>query len=280
MYLKKGTHSVPFEVLLSNALSESIECGLGRVRYKLLCRVNVKPWSTLFGSYLKAYCPVVLVRLPPTDTPRCITQTHVLADDQLNIVIDSAHITPGSNLSLSVLFSKPGFSIDQLVVKLIERQKFRAPSKHTTRILHHEITLTSSDPHIVDRDEIRAVYVIPDKQTLQIHPSTANRNIRVRHWIQVSLRLLLPGQTSTPKEILMDAPITVLESPIDDYITLPVYEQTEQTDTTYYTPEIEFSVVAPASCSSSSWLKRIQKRYLSKEDAAPPKYSAISDSFV
>ncbi|KAF7722034.1 hypothetical protein EC973_003756 [Apophysomyces ossiformis] len=269
IYLKKGSHSIPFEILLSNALSESIECGLGTVRYKLRCRVHLKPWS-IFGAYLKADCPVVLVRLPSADTPRCITQTHLLDDDQLDIVIDSAHIAPGIPLSLSIRFSRPGFSIDQLIVKLIERQKFHAPSKHTTRILHHEITLDSPDPPaIVDKEEIRAVYAIPDKQTLLVHPSTTNRNIRVRHWIQVSLQLLLPENAK--REILLDAPITVLENSIDDYMTLPVYQQIDNAHTNFAQ-----DTTRPALRMPSFWLKRFQQRYLSKHDRAPPKYNMAS----
>ncbi|KAI8342402.1 hypothetical protein BC941DRAFT_139667 [Chlamydoabsidia padenii] len=253
MLLKKGSHAFPFEILLSNALSESIECGLGHVRYKLICQVNTQPphWRTssplrlppLINSSLQAKQSVILVRLPPVDTPRCITQTHhVTPHDQLNMVVESAHLTPGALLPVSLFFSRPESiqSLDSLSVKLIERQKFRAPSKQTTRILHHEITLQQSskqdkqqqqqqdeednkdDSWVVDKNETRFVYLVPDSRSLQVHPTTTNRIIRVRHWIQVALTLtLVNGDT---KDIWMDTPISVLLSSLDDYHTLPVYQ--------------------------------------------------------
>ncbi|KAI9247154.1 hypothetical protein BDA99DRAFT_576385 [Phascolomyces articulosus] len=243
--LKKGVHAFPFEILLSNALSESVECGLGHVRYKLLCQVHIKPAWSPFGSQLKQQRPVVLVRLPHQDSlPRCISQTHTLqpsnndsnttTNEELHVLVESAHITPGTPLALCFSFSRPPLTIDHVSVKLIERQKFRARAKRTTRILHHEITLLPSDPPDVFQqqlehfpsslsDELRCVFAVPDKETLQVHPSTSNPNIRVRHWIQITLRFIL--QDGTPKEILMDAPISVLLNSIDDYITLPAYDQ-------------------------------------------------------
>ncbi|CAO3593256.1 unnamed protein product [Absidia cylindrospora] len=235
MHLKKGAHAFPFEILLSNALSESIECGLGHVRYKVICQVHTRSdWRAssllLFNTTkLQAKQSVMLVRLPPHDTPRCITQTHnVTPHDQLNMVVESAHLTPGALLPVSLHFSNPDaiLSLDSLTVKLIERQKFRAPSKQTTRILHHEITLQQQNQQSAtdqgDPSETRFVYWIPDSQSLQVHPTTTNRIIRVRHWIQVALTLTLTnGET---KDLWMDTPISVLLSPLDDYHTLPVYQ--------------------------------------------------------
>ncbi|ORZ09541.1 hypothetical protein BCR42DRAFT_423621 [Absidia repens] len=240
MYLKKGAHAFPFEILLSNALSESIECGLGHVRYNLICEVHSQSsWHASLlpiNTPLKAKQSVILVRLPSQDTPRCITQTHhVTPHDQLNMVVETAHLTPGAQLPVSLHFSRPESiqSLDSMTVKLIERQKFRAPSKQTTRILHHEITLQQqqhsesvscgdNDSDDASDDDTRFVFLVPDSSSLQVHPTTTNRIIRVRHWIQVALTLTLTnGET---KDIWMDTPITVLLSSLDDYHTLPVYQ--------------------------------------------------------
>ncbi|CAO3652280.1 unnamed protein product [Cunninghamella echinulata] len=242
MYLKKGTHVFPFEILLSNSLSESIECGLGHVRYKIICQVNTststwKPFSSTKG--FKAKQNVILVRLPSQDSPRCITQTHHINEqEQLNIVLETAHLTPGHLLPFTLHFSNPDHiqSIHQMTVKLIERQKFRAPSRQTTRILHHEITLQQQQQQqqqqqnnedeqsswIIDQNDIRFNYMIPDSQSLQVHPSTTNRMIRVRHWIQLSFTVLL--KNGEQKEIWMDTPIHVLLASLDDYLTLPAYQ--------------------------------------------------------
>ncbi|KAI9492496.1 hypothetical protein BDB00DRAFT_828481 [Zychaea mexicana] len=307
--LKKGVHAFPFEILLSNALSESVECGLGHVRYKLLCQVHIKPAWSPFGSQLKAQRAVVLVRLPQQDSvPRCISQTHTLKthsrsntsdssnnsssrcndicssstnysnsnnsnnNEELHVLVESAHITPGTPLALCFSFSHAPSTINDLSVKLIERQKFRARAKRTTRILHHEITLAPSDPDLLKHQlrhankttELRCVFAVPDKETLQVHPSTSNPNIRVRHWIQITLRFTL--QDGTPKEILMDAPISVLMDCIDDYITLPVYHQHAPP-----TPQpSERDLSAAASTSSSSLLPSPQSQQQPVASASAP----------
>ncbi|KAI9305482.1 hypothetical protein BJ944DRAFT_67185 [Cunninghamella echinulata] len=246
MYLKKGTHVFPFEILLSNSLSESIECGLGHVRYKIICQVNTstptwKPFSTCKG--FKAKQNVILVRLPSQDSPRCITQTHHINEqDQLNIVLETAHLTPGHLLPFTLHFSNPDHiqSIHQMTVKLIERQKFRAPSRQTTRILHHEITLQqdSEDEQsswTIDQNDVRFNYMIPDSRSLQVHPSTTNRMIRVRHWIQLSFTILL--KNGDQKEIWMDTPIHVLLASLDDYLTLPAYQPLPSSSTSSTTSQ-------------------------------------------
>jgi hypothetical protein len=223
MHLKKGSHTFPFEILLSNALSESIECGLGHVRYKLICQIHRQSHFKITKWKVKQ--SVILIRLPSQDTPRCITQTHhVTPYDQLHMVVETAHLTPGSRLPISLYFSNSDsvLSLDEITVKLIERQKFRSPSKQSTRILHHEINLHQQQQQQQGNDdwhETRFIYLVPD--SLHIHPTTANRIIRVRHWVQVALTLTLTnGET---KELWMDTPISVLLSPLDDYHTLPVY---------------------------------------------------------
>ncbi|ORY98488.1 hypothetical protein BCR43DRAFT_487611 [Syncephalastrum racemosum] len=290
--LKKGIHAFPFEILLSNALSESVECGLGHVRYKLHCQVHIKPSWSLFTSCLRAQQPVVLVRLPQDAGPRCINQTHRLTDtDDLHILVETAHITPGTPLALSFAFSRPPAAIHHLCVKLIERQKFRARSKRTTRILHHEITLTTSTSladHPPGHNELRCVFAIPDKHTLQVHPSTYNPNIRVRHWIQILLRFTL--HDGTPKEVLMDAPVSVLMETIEGYTTLPAYpppSDESPASSSYATPlspsttppaadvptaaaVLKDSAITPTPSTSSSWLNKLNPRRSWRPDVKPP----------
>jgi hypothetical protein len=224
VFLKKGTHAFPFEILLSNALSESIECGLGSVRYKLLCRVHVQPRFLLIKSLLQTQRPIVLIRLPTLENQQqCITQTHVINDSggQLNLAIEKSYLVPGIQLPISFYFNQP-CTVEQITVKLVERQKYRASSKQSTRILHHEIVLSPlrcPDQHL---DEIRTVYVVPDKHTLKVRASTSHYNIRVRHWIQIYLKLIL--RDGTTKDLQMDAPISVLLESVDQYLALPVYD--------------------------------------------------------
>lgn len=241
LLLKKGTHAFPFEILLSNALSESIECGLGHIRYKLLCQVHVKPRFLLIKSILRSQKPIVLIRLPSQENnQQCITQTHVIngSGGQLTLNIERGQLIPGIFLPITFTFNQKCavHAIDQLSVKLVERQKYKAPSMQTTRILHHEIALSPNTNNLSltelandTSSEIRIVYVVPDKHTLKVRPSTSHPNIRVRHWIQIYTRLLL--KDGTIKDLQMDAPIAVLLSSMDDYLTLPVYNQEEPVST-------------------------------------------------
>ncbi|GAN10737.1 hypothetical protein MAM1_0395d10284 [Mucor ambiguus] len=260
--LKKGTHSFPFEILLSNALSESIECGLGNVRYKLLCQVHVKPRFIFINkSILHTQRPVVLMRLPTLESQQqCITQTHVINDrgGQLTLVIEKSHLIPGSLIPISFYFSPSCqvLAVEQIDVKLIERQKYRAPSKQTNRILHHEIALSSpssaTSPHFLD-NELRCVYAVPGKHTIQVRASTSHPNIRVRHWIQIYLRLELKDQST--KDLQMDAPISVLLSSLDDYLNLPVY--TSKSNCSSNNALSTTSASSTTSFSSSVWLQKL-----------------------
>ncbi|KAI9271146.1 hypothetical protein EDC94DRAFT_597317 [Helicostylum pulchrum] len=287
--LKKGTHAFPFEILLSNALSESIECGLGHIRYKLLCQVHVKPRFLLIKSVLQSQKQVILVRLPSIENQlQSVTQTHVINDvgGQLTLNIERGQLIPGTLLPISFHFNQRCAvrAIEQLSVKLVERQKYKAPSKQTTRILHHEIALSSNNNNQDDDDalsltkstsdtgssEIRIVYVVPDKHTLKVRPSTSHPNIRVRHWIQIHIRLLL--NDGTIKDLQMDASISVLLSSMDHYLTLPVYNQEPESSTsagtntttittTTTTVSHALSTTSISSITSSirpnSWLKKI-----------------------
>jgi hypothetical protein len=92
------------------------------------------------------------------------------------------------------------------------------------------------------------VYVVPDKHKLKVHPSTCHPNIKVKHWIQVYLKLLL--KDGTTKDLQLEASITVLLSSMDDYLTLPLYSSDNSTvDNTATLP------VVKKSNSGSCWLK-------------------------
>lgn len=242
MLLKKGTHAFPFDILLSNSLSESIECGLGHIRYKLHCQVHVKPRFLLIKSTLQAHKTVTLMRLPSLETQQqSITQTHLINDNggQLTLNIEKGHIVPGTLLPFTFNFnhSCSVHAVDQIVIKLIERQKYKAPSRQSTRILHHEIALPpkssndlilarfNNDPND-NRRELNVVYVVPDKHKLKVHPSTSHPNIKVRHWIQIFLRLLL--KDGTVKDLQIEASVMVLLTSLDDYLTLPLYNEEPQ----------------------------------------------------
>ncbi|KAI8639594.1 hypothetical protein BD408DRAFT_421204 [Parasitella parasitica] len=279
--LKKGTHSFPFEILLSNALSESIECGLGNVRYKLLCQVHVKPRLMFLNkSVLHTQRPVVLMRLPTLDSQQqCITQTHVINDcgGQLTLVIEKSHVIPGILLPISFYFSSSCHvrAVEQVGVKLIERQKYRAPSKQTNRILHSEIALCSSPsaPSALSENQLRCVYAVPDKHTIQVRASTSHPNIRVRHWIQIYLRLELKDQTT--KDLQMDAPISVLLASVDDYLNLPVYSSKSNGGNTALCTTCR-STSSSSSASSSVWLQKLYPIKYNQNAASINMYSSYS----
>jgi hypothetical protein len=161
----------------------------------------------------------------------CVTQTHVINElgGQLTLHIEKAHLIPGTLLPITFNFNHSCLvhAVDHVSVKLVERQKYRAPSKQTTRILHHEIALSPTNNNSTSfvNNEMRIVYVLPDKHTLEVRPTTSHPNIRVRHWIQIYIRLLL--KDGTTKDLQMYASISVLLSSMDDYLNLPVYHQTE-----------------------------------------------------
>ncbi|KAI8969145.1 hypothetical protein BDF20DRAFT_147129 [Mycotypha africana] len=229
--LKKGIHTFPFEIPLSNALSESIECGLGSVRYKLHCQVHVKPRFLLVKSILQTQRPIVLVRLPSLENQQqCIIQTHLINETggQLTLMLERAHLIPGINVPISLYFNQQCnvYAVDQMDVKLVERQKYRAPLKQTTRILHQEITLSSFvSTFEVDQYniEMQSVYTLPERKSLRLRASTSHPHIRVRHWIQITLILIL--QDGSLKELQMNMPVTLSLKAMDDYLNLPVYDR-------------------------------------------------------
>lgn len=268
MLLKKGTHAFPFEILLSNALSESIECGLGHIRYKLLCQVHVKPKLLFFiKSILQSQKPVVLIRLPFIENQQSVSQTHIMNEQggQLTLHIERGQLIPGTLLPITFHFNSLCNlnAIDQLSVKLIERQKYKAPSKQTTRILHHEIALSPNNHHpnftLTNSNELRMVYVVPDKHTLKVRPSASHTNIRVRHWLQIHIKLLL--NDGTIKDLQIDVSILVSLSSMDDYLNLPVYhqlpleEQQQQQQQQQSHPLSNSTSIT--SISPNSWLKKI-----------------------
>lgn len=222
---------------MSNALSESIDCGLGHVRYKLHCQVHVK--RKFLNLTLQTQRAIMLIRLPSFESQQqCITQTHLINNTggQLTLMVEKSNITPGILLPIyfSINYSCLVHTVDHLSVKLIERQKYKAPEKQTSRILHNEISLSPTTPFVFGHDEnnhnyseIRTVYVIPDKHTLKVHPSTTYSNIRVRHWLQIYLRLLL--KDGTFKDLHIDAPVYVFLASSSDCSILPVYESAPST---------------------------------------------------
>lgn len=310
MLLKKGTHVFPFDILLSNSLSESIECGLGHIRYKLHCQVHVKPRFLLIKSILQAQKNVTLMRLPCLETQQqSVTQTHLINSNggQLTLNIEKGHIVPGTLLPISFNFnhSCSVHAVEQIVVKLIERQKYKAPSRQSTRILHHEIALPpksnndtiiarfNKDTNDNRREELNLVYVVPDKHKLKVHPSTSHPNIKVRHWIQIYLRLLL--NDGTVKDLQIEASIMVRLTSLDDYLTLPLYnEQPQSSDSPTSSPTDLFDTAKAAtvphalstmsitsiasSMKPTSWLKKVYPVRHCQQDGRSNIYDKYSAS--
>ena len=217
---------------------------------------------------------ITLMRIPNLDQ-RTITQTHAINPfgGQLTLNIEKGHLVPGTLLPITFNFNHACSvqAVDQISVKLIERQKYKAPSKSTTRILHHEIGLSqNSHSGLSNTDnngkEMHLVYAVPGIQKLKVHSTTSHPNIKVRHWIQIYIRLIL--QDGTMKELQIEASILVLLSAMDDFLTLPLYDEEQQelpsdpvTTTTATVSHALSSTSISSSISSSiintSWLKSI-----------------------
>ncbi|KAL0087440.1 hypothetical protein J3Q64DRAFT_1885316 [Phycomyces blakesleeanus] len=297
--LGKGTHRFPFEVLLSNALSESIECSYGRISYKLHCQALVRafPWPCLLP--LRTKIPVELVRLPPTEGPNSVSLTRVLGNNHtLAVTIETTNLVPGAllpvSLSLQTLLSlttttttttttssssssslsnnqnkNTPLVLTSLTVKLIERQRIRAPAHYTTRLHHHQITLTPHSPFTSpcqikpsgdQINETRILYRVPSKESLLLHTSSTNRNMRVRHWLQIFMSFVLPDNTL--HDIMVDTPVLVLPGTLHDpsSFSLPVYQPTAP------------SLRSPSSTYPFGWLTRLISRN-TKPLIIPPHYT-------
>ncbi|KAI9031922.1 hypothetical protein CLU79DRAFT_730706 [Phycomyces nitens] len=270
--LAKGTHRFPFEVLLSNALSESIECSYGRISYKLHCEALVRafPWPCLLP--LRTRIPVELVRLPPTEGPNSVSLTRILDDNHsLIVTVEATNLVPGALLPVSLSLqtaSNTPLVLTSLTVKLIERQRIRAPAHYTTRLHHHQITLTPHSPFTSpceikgssdQSNETRILYRVPSKESLLLHTSSTNRNMRVRHWLQVFMSFVLPDNTL--HDIMIDSPVLVLPGTLHDpSFSLPVYQPTAP------------SLRAPSSTYPFGWLTRLVSRN-TKPLIIPPHYT-------
>jgi hypothetical protein len=88
--------------------------------------------------------------------------------------------------------------------------------------------------------EDRILYEIPDDRKMRLHASTSYRDINVRHWIQVLVKLSVPNPNaeeaqSQPllfKEVMLDSKLCVLRAGAltEDLVTLPQYSERIQGD--------------------------------------------------
>ncbi|KAJ2960584.1 hypothetical protein NQZ79_g3996 [Umbelopsis isabellina] len=250
-----GYNRLPFEMFIPSNIPESIDCDLGFVEYKLVATVY-KIRRFPFSSQLVTDMPIQLIRLPidctiSGDGPaESVSISRALSNfGDYAITIEKQVVTPGTTLpvSLRILSNVKNARIEGVVVKIHERCTIRAPDKGVTRIINHKITLRRTDQISaklgINLDDLgggvawedRIFYEIPDDRKMRLHASTTYRDISVRHWIQVLVRLSVPNTNSEEletqprvfKEVMLDSKLCVLRAGAltEDLVTLPQYSE-------------------------------------------------------
>ncbi|CAM0137957.1 hypothetical protein VKS41_001180 [Umbelopsis sp. WA50703] len=200
--------------------------------------------------------PIQLIRLPidctiSGDGPaESVSISRALSNfGDYAITIEKQVVTPGTTLPVTLRFlsNVENARIEGVVVKIHERCTIRAPDKGVTRIINHKITLRRTDQISaklgINLDDLgggvawedRICYEIPDDRKMRLHASTFYRDISVRHWIQVLVRLSVPNTNSEElesqprvfKEVMLDSKLCVLRAGAltEDLVTLPQYSE-------------------------------------------------------
>lgn len=255
--IQSGYNRFPFEMFIPSYIPESIECELGFVEYRLIASMR-RPRRFPLSSEFVTEIPVELIRLPMDltmsgDNPaESISISRTLPEfGDYSITVEKQIVSPGMLLPVSLRFasSVENARIEDLIVKVHERCTIRAPDKGVTRIINHKITLRRTDQvepnlgiNLVDLGgapwEDRIFYEIPDDRKMRLHASTSYRDINVRHWIQVFVKVSVPNpkpeeaptQPLIFKEIMLDSKLCVLRAGAvtEDLVTLPQYSERSQ----------------------------------------------------
>jgi hypothetical protein len=254
-----GYNRFPFEMFIPSDIPESIECDLGFVEYRLIASMR-RPRRFPLSSEFVTELPIQLIRLPIDcamngDSPaESISISRTLPGfGDYSITLEKHIVSPGTLLPVSfrLTSSIQNARLESVSVKIHERCTIRAPDKGITRIINHKITLRRTDqvePNLgISMDgvggapyEDRILYEIPDDRKMRLHASTSYRDINVRHWIQVLVKLSVPNPNaeeaqSQPllfKEVMLDSKLCVLRAGAltEDLVTLPQYSERIQGD--------------------------------------------------
>jgi hypothetical protein len=254
-----GYNRFPFEMFIPNDVPESIECELGYVEYRLIASMR-RPRRFPLSSEFVAEVPIQLIRLPVdvSVSGECPAESISISRGlpefgEYSITIEKHIVSPGTTLPVSLRFSSsvPKARIEGVTVKIHERCTIRAPEKGVTRIINHKITLRRTDqvsPNLgINMDDLRGApwedrlfYEVPDDRKIPLHPSTSYRDINIKHWIQVLIKVSIPNPNeaevaSRPllvKEVMLDSKMWVLRAGAtsEDFVTLPQYSERIQGD--------------------------------------------------
>ncbi|KAH8553391.1 hypothetical protein BGW37DRAFT_555463 [Umbelopsis sp. PMI_123] len=252
-----GYNRFPFEMFVPSDVPESIECELGYVEYRLIASMR-RPRRFPLSSEFVAQVPVQLIRLPVDvsgsgDSPaESISISRGLPEfGDYSITVEKHIVSPGTTLPVSLRFLSlvPKARIESVTVKIHERCTIRAPDKGVTRIINHKVTLRRTDqvsPNLgINMDDLcglpwedRLFYEIPDDRKMPLHPSTSYRDINIRHWIQVLVKVSVPNPNEEEvgpllvKEVMLDSKIWILRAGATtvDFVTLPQYSERIQGD--------------------------------------------------
>lgn len=265
MILSPGRYRYPFELCLPNSLPESVNFEEAKVNYKLIATLEKekRQGNSILPGFLQAKVDTAeqeinLVRLASdavftSDGLReSITAHHQLPDlCDYHITVEKSAISPGGILPVSVrvIPHLKGMRIEYVHVRLQERRDLKIPEKQVQDSLekqhylrrqdHAKMTVNADIDELGSCWEDRIVFVVPEADRCpNLHHSTmAHPEISVQHWLQVTVLVAYPGESSKPTQraLVLDTKITVLNECVsshadEDCVALPQYQEASRDD--------------------------------------------------
>ncbi|KAG1403149.1 hypothetical protein G6F60_005231 [Rhizopus arrhizus] len=252
--LNPGLHRWPFQFLLSNQLTETIEDVRGKVFYYMIATIHRVGVAT---TKLRARRDVLLLRTPdwPNDdnnTHSLMTSEHHFNIGDTSINVEKTICSSGTEIpiSLSILPKVKHVSIESISVIITEKRVYLLPEFKASRVELSDFKVTLSnatslfdDPTIVQPSfkdiqrslsvknahislnegplHHRLVFLLPN--CYHLNHSTTYSDISIVHTLKINIELSYAGDTRIP--IRFETPITILDCRLREDHTLPTYEE-------------------------------------------------------
>ncbi len=248
-----GDYIYNFEFPIDSSYPETIDATFGSVKYQLDVTVER---SGVLKTNIIARQPITLVRTPTESSIQESEPISIMKDweDQLHydIVIGGKAFAIGNYIPIAIkLTPLAKVQCHRIRVYLTENMEYYCKNKKVHRmepakkhlLMEHKNSDKSS--LLGDLDGVEALgsfgvgvtemefqVYIPSKlgpyEALKIHPNTTYENIKIHHWIKISLRLSKKDPDNPEKrkhyEVSIDSPLNIL-SPLCSkaIVGLPVY---------------------------------------------------------
>nr|AET35425.1 AlyA [Syzygites megalocarpus] len=267
--LRAGLHRWPFQFLVSNQLTETIEDECGKVTYSMIATVHR---SGVTATKLRARREILLLRTPSWSdsalTANSLPSTSIISERKLDlcdafICIEKSSCSSGTQLPITLCLSpnvKHTF-VESVSVVLTEKRVYKIPEYQARRVELHDFKLVLStvsslvDPTLMPAitpymslKEIHKALVIRNAHIplddvmfqqrlvyslpncVHLNHSSTYNEIHITHSLKIHIELSHP-KSKERTHIRLETPITILDCRLKaDYNILPTYEEAVLSD--------------------------------------------------